>query len=214
MINNLVAYCRTRGRVSVILGVGIVGFLHVPKLSAQGEGSGHSMSALRAGGEGSVDWCKDSGTYCFNEKAPRALFAGLRIIGEPKFGAVIPRGDNRIETSEVGKLSVLGVETTLSGALLAFQLSFITPGRVKLDDDSQLRVQNRLQNTNGEIPVDYGYAFGFSVINGAITFGYGTVNFDSRQIVNPSSSDKKSHYLYVNFQAISAIRAALASGKQ
>lgn len=151
------------------------------------------------------DWCADSGTICWS----RSLIgvAGLRIIGEPNFGTIFSGGGDRVEPDGFGSLAVFGLETNLVGAWLALQVSAITPGKMRFDEQSEVVTQGRLVDSERTVDLDYGIAVGLSLLDGVLVVGAGHLNFDERDFRNPVDSDLSERYVYLNFQPISTARA-------
>lgn len=135
---------------------------------------------------------------------------------QPRSGDVCKSAQaiTRYETEGFGKLNIIGFETNLIGTVLGLQFSVITPGRVTLDGRSPLRLTNRLASPEGEISVESGLAGGLSILDGIVTFGYGRIRFDSREITNPVPAEKHSRYYYFNVQAISSIRSFIKAGNK
>ena len=158
-------------------------------------------------------WCKDSGTYCFPNSEKRAIFNGVRVVGEINFGTFIQNGANRFEDAITESLPLFALETNLYQGFLGLQAIGILPGGVTLDEDSDLVTSGRLSNTDRRVHVDYGFAIGLSLFDGAILAGYGRLYYDTRRFLNATAGDKHSSYTFVRFQPITALRDVIKGGK-
>lgn len=152
----------------------------------------------------SPTWCKDSATFCWSGQA-RSL-NGVRVVADLALGTVIQTGDNRFEKDFLTAGPRFGFEWNLASGWVAAQTVLIAPFPAKLDSNSPLVREGRLQNSNRELPIDVGYALGFTFLDGIISAGWGRVHYDYRQITNPTDSDKRSSFIYFNFNPVGAAR--------
>ena len=139
----------------------------------------------------------------------------MRFIGEPKLGFIFakPNDLNRINPGDFANFTLIGTETNLWHQIFSLQGVLITPGKATFDSLSPLVKDKRLISPNGDIAIDSGFAVGMSFFDGVVAFGVGRLNFDSRQIVSPTTAETHTGFTYFNIQAISAVRAAIKATK-
>lgn len=97
----------------------------------------------------------------------------------------------------------------------------MTPGTVTLEARSPLRTDKHLlapdgtDSVDGTIHVKGGLGIGGSFFDGIFAAGGGFLTFDTRDIKKPFADTyhNKNWYIYLNFQPVSTLRAALKRTK-
>ncbi|HEX8703377.1 MAG TPA: hypothetical protein VF815_31360 [Myxococcaceae bacterium] len=155
----------------------------------------------------SPTWCQDSGTFCWSTQAK--AFNGVRVVADLALGTVIQTGDNRFEKDFLTAAPRFGFEWNIANGWVSAQTVLVAPFPAKLDSNSLLVREGRLQNlTTRELPVDVGYALGLTFLDGLFSAGWGQVHYDYRQITDPTANDKRSSFFYFNFNPVGAARFA------
>ncbi len=162
-------------------------------------------------------WCEDAMTICWEKSAAdqdnRAWLAGVRLVFEPQLGVLIQTGDNKFVDTNFRSLEKIGLETTLYKGYVGFQTLLIYPSSIKFDDQSTVRSENQLVDTEeGKVDVEYGISLGFTLIDGVLALGWGILHYDRRDFVNPDTLPTdtfRDSFLYFNVQPIQAVKSAL-----
>lgn len=163
------------------------------------------------------NWLKDATTIQFSSPTSRNSLNGLRFIFEPQLGVLIQESDNRVIVENLTTLSKIGFETNLYKNIISFQILFISPSKVQLDEDSPLRKEGQTKDIEGKLNVDFGISAGLSFIDGILSIGFGGIFYDKRGFVSSITGDRgeyQNNFIYINIQPISAIKSLIKKIKE
>jgi len=162
-------------------------------------------------------WLNDATTITFStpdeRKTWKNSFNGLRFIFEPQLGTVMQSDENSFEAQNFGSLERIGLETNIYKGAIALQGLFFYSSEVQLAEENTLRINNSLNDPSGRVNVDYGVALGFSLFDGVVAVGYGSLFYDKKdfrgdfsQRDNPKLNNG---FWYINIQTISLVKTAI-----
>jgi hypothetical protein len=163
------------------------------------------------------NWLNDATTITFStpdeRKSWKNSFNGLRLIFEPQLGTVMQNEEDSFEVQNFEALERIGLETNIYKGAIALQGLFFYSSEVQLAEENTLRANNWLNDPSGRVNVDYGVALGFSLFDGVVAVGYGSLFYDQRdfrgdfsQRYNPKLSNG---FWYINIQTISFVKTTI-----
>ncbi len=163
------------------------------------------------------NWLNDATTITFSKPEERKRwknsFNGLRLIFEPQLGTVMQNDEDSFEAQNFGSLERIGLETNIYKGGIALQGLFFYSSEVQLAEENTLRTNNWLNDPSGRVNVDYGVALGFSLFDGVVALGYGSLFYDQRDFRGDFSQRNTSKlnngFWYVNIQTISFVKTAI-----
>lgn len=160
----------------------------------------------------SKSWCADSGTICFkgNQAEYRKLIPGVRVVAEPKIGLLLQGGEDKLEIRAGELAASVGLELGVYQGAVALQTMFISPFEATYDQLSPSVA--KFKPGYSAVPVEYGVAIGLSTLEGALAIGIASFGIDNRVFVD-GKGPKREGGVYLNFQPISASRAAIKGRK-
>lgn len=154
-------------------------------------------------------WCKDSGTICRKGRnSPTALFfPGFRIVAEPKVGMFFQGGNDKLEIAGGQLAASFGTEIGIYRGIIAAQAMAIGPFETEYDELSPSR--GYLREGVMAVPVEWGFAVGGTLMEGAVAVGYSALRIDNRVFIDNTGPTWEGG-LYLNVQAISIFRSTVS----
>lgn len=159
---------------------------------------------------GTSFWLNDATTVGWTSDSNQIAFAGLRVIVEPKVGAVQSTDDrNPIENNVFGAGGI-GFETNLVGALLSAQVMVFAPSEAQFRPESDARGKGLTKNADGRVKTNLGFGVGISMLNGIFAIGYSTTGVSSTQFFEGSQNIPTSiGAWYINIQPVALLKTGV-----
>lgn len=168
--------------------------------------------------KGTTEWCEDATTICWEKGTRKSAFNGLRFVFEPQLGVLIQHGDNKFDNANFKALEKIGLATNLAGRWVGLQALFIYPSSLQFDDQSPVRVNGGLVDSDtGKVDVEWGATLGVTLLDGVLSVGAGWLHYDRRDFKNPDTrekSDFRDTFVYFNVQAVETIKTAMKTLKK